>query len=192
MAFRTAIVIASFLIGLEGLARESFAQYYPSQAYPPPRDYPLAGYQPPPPVDADDDAPPPRYYDLPAAGRSHTGAAGPGQVGPLAPGLMRGDPRTLAALPPEVRPETGPKKELPPQFRRALVDYYTKEPAGIEPHYRPYYAQLPAPRETSKEAAASRASDRIVRSASGQAAAAPLSSVIISTVRLRVIVGDCQ
>jgi lipoprotein-anchoring transpeptidase ErfK/SrfK len=44
--------------------------------------------------------------------------------------LRRGDPRTLAALPPEVRPETGPKKELPPQFRRALVDYYTKEPAG--------------------------------------------------------------
>ena len=34
------------------------------------------------------------------------------------------------ALPPEVRPETGPKKELPPQFRRTLVDYYTKEPAG--------------------------------------------------------------
>jgi lipoprotein-anchoring transpeptidase ErfK/SrfK len=29
-----------------------------------------------------------------------------------------------------VRPETGPKKELPPQFRRTLVDYYTKEPAG--------------------------------------------------------------
>ena len=68
MAFRTAIVIASFLIGLEGLARESFAQYYPSQAYPPPRDYPLAGYQPPTPLEADDDAPlPPRYYDLPAA-----------------------------------------------------------------------------------------------------------------------------
>ena len=33
-------------------------------------------------------------------------------------------------LPPEVRPETGPKKELPPQFRRSLVDYYTKESAG--------------------------------------------------------------
>ena len=130
MAFRTAIVIASFLIGLEGLARESFAQYYPPQAYPP-RDYPLAGYQPPPPVDADDDAPlPPRYYDLPAAGRSHIGAADPGQVDPLAPGLMRGDPRTIAALPPEVQPETGPKKELPPQFRRTLIDYYTKEPAG--------------------------------------------------------------
>jgi lipoprotein-anchoring transpeptidase ErfK/SrfK len=124
MAFRTAVVIASFLIGLGGMARESFAQYYPPQAYPPARDYPLAGYPPLPPVEADDD------YDLPAGGRSHTGAAGPGQVDPLAPGLMRGDPRTIAALPPEVRPETGPKKELPPQFRRTLVDYYTKEPAG--------------------------------------------------------------
>src|SRR6266699_2691313 len=131
MAFRTAVVIVSFLIGLGALARESFAQYYPPQTYPPPRDYPLAGYQPLPPVDPDDDAAlPPRYYDLPAAGRPHTGSAGPGQVDPPGPGLMRDDPRTLAALPPEVRPETGPKKELPPQFRRTLVDYYTKQPAG--------------------------------------------------------------
>jgi len=36
----------------------------------------------------------------------------------------------MAALPPEVRPEADSKKELPPQFRRTLVDYYTKEPAG--------------------------------------------------------------
>jgi len=43
---------------------------------------------------------------------------------------MRDDPRTIAALPPEARPETGPRKELPPQFRRTLVDYYTKQPAG--------------------------------------------------------------
>src|SRR5215472_2939867 len=124
MASRTAVVIASFLIGLGAMARESFAQYYPPQAYPRPRDYPLAGYPPLPPVEADDD------YDLPAGGRSHTGAAGPGQVVPLAPGLMRDDPRTIAALPPEVRPETGPRKELPPQFRRTLIDYYTKQPAG--------------------------------------------------------------
>jgi lipoprotein-anchoring transpeptidase ErfK/SrfK len=40
------------------------------------------------------------------------------------------DPRETAALPPEVRLETGPKKELPPPFRRTLVDYETKEPAG--------------------------------------------------------------
>jgi lipoprotein-anchoring transpeptidase ErfK/SrfK len=36
----------------------------------------------------------------------------------------------MAAFPPEVRPETDPKKELPPQFRRTLVDYRTNEPAG--------------------------------------------------------------
>jgi lipoprotein-anchoring transpeptidase ErfK/SrfK len=131
MVFRTAVVIASFLIGLAGLARESFAQYYPPQGYPPARDYPPAGYRPLPPVDADADALlPPPYYDLPAVVRPHTGAAGPSQVDPLAPGVMRGDQRNVAALPPEMRPETGPKKELPPQFRRTLVDYYTKESAG--------------------------------------------------------------
>jgi lipoprotein-anchoring transpeptidase ErfK/SrfK len=36
----------------------------------------------------------------------------------------------IAALPPDERPETGPRKELPPQFRRQLVDYVTREPAG--------------------------------------------------------------
>jgi lipoprotein-anchoring transpeptidase ErfK/SrfK/transposase-like protein len=40
------------------------------------------------------------------------------------------DPRDTATLPPEVRLETGPKKELPPQFRRTLADYETKEPVG--------------------------------------------------------------
>jgi lipoprotein-anchoring transpeptidase ErfK/SrfK len=44
-------------------------------------------------------------------------------------GTVRGDQR-MAAFPAEVRPETGPTKELPPQFRRTLVDYRTKEPAG--------------------------------------------------------------
>ena len=36
----------------------------------------------------------------------------------------------MAAFPPDVQPETGLKKEPPPQFRRTLIDYYTKEPAG--------------------------------------------------------------
>jgi lipoprotein-anchoring transpeptidase ErfK/SrfK/transposase-like protein len=40
------------------------------------------------------------------------------------------DSRETATLPPKVRVETGPKKELPPQFHRILVDYETKEPAG--------------------------------------------------------------
>jgi lipoprotein-anchoring transpeptidase ErfK/SrfK len=36
----------------------------------------------------------------------------------------------IAALPPDEQPEAGPAKELPPQFRRQLVDYPTPEPAG--------------------------------------------------------------
>ena len=40
------------------------------------------------------------------------------------------DPRSLTAMPPEVRPEIGASKELPAQFRRALVDYRTAEPVG--------------------------------------------------------------
>jgi lipoprotein-anchoring transpeptidase ErfK/SrfK len=46
-----------------------------------------------------------------------------------ATGGATADPR-MAALPPDVRPETGPAKELPAQFRRTLVDYRSKEPAG--------------------------------------------------------------
>jgi lipoprotein-anchoring transpeptidase ErfK/SrfK len=38
--------------------------------------------------------------------------------------------RSVSALPPEDRPETGPVKPLPPQFRRATIEYRTKEPAG--------------------------------------------------------------
>ena len=37
---------------------------------------------------------------------------------------------TMAALPPGVRPDAENKEELPPQFRRTLVDYRTTEPAG--------------------------------------------------------------
>ena len=36
----------------------------------------------------------------------------------------------IAALPPEYQPERGPAKELPPQFRRTVVDYPTGEPPG--------------------------------------------------------------
>ncbi len=57
----------------------------------------------------------------------------PGQLpmGREATGAVRPDPRTMvAALPADYQPETGPRKALPSQFRRALVDYHTKEPAG--------------------------------------------------------------
>jgi lipoprotein-anchoring transpeptidase ErfK/SrfK len=53
---------------------------------------------------------------------------GPGQQNEqVQPG--RQEP-VYASLPPEERPEVGPRKELPSQFRRALVDYASKEPAG--------------------------------------------------------------
>src|ERR1700730_6848176 len=54
---------------------------------------------------------------------------GPPQGSPP-PIAADGDLRERAALPPEVRPETGPTKDLPPQFRRTLIDYYTTEPTG--------------------------------------------------------------
>src|SRR5262249_27377478 len=57
------------------------------------------------------------------------GQIGAGQGEPNATGAAI-DSHTMAALPPEVRPETGPKKQLPPQVPRARADYSPKEPAG--------------------------------------------------------------
>jgi lipoprotein-anchoring transpeptidase ErfK/SrfK len=51
----------------------------------------------------------------------------PGAVGPAARGSM--SPVT-AALPPEDQPETGQPKELPPNLKKQLVDFGTREPAG--------------------------------------------------------------
>lgn len=53
-----------------------------------------------------------------------TGAVQQGNVGP------NGQPMVLSALPPEEQPETGPRKELPPNLRRQEVSFPTKEPAG--------------------------------------------------------------
>jgi lipoprotein-anchoring transpeptidase ErfK/SrfK/transposase-like protein len=124
MVFRAIVIIATLLIGLGGPGCQAFAQYYPPQVYPPPRAYPTPPgppYRPLPPVDADGDEPQ-RPYSV-GVGVPRAGAAGSRHVD-------QDDPRDMAALPPEVRPETGPQKSLPPQFRRTLVDYYTKEPAG--------------------------------------------------------------
>ncbi|MPZ40994.1 MAG: L,D-transpeptidase family protein [Rhizobiales bacterium] len=55
--------------------------------------------------------------------------AGPDAGGPDGqPG--GGEPDATSNLPMDVRPETGPRKELPPQFRRTTVEYRTREPAG--------------------------------------------------------------
>jgi lipoprotein-anchoring transpeptidase ErfK/SrfK len=37
---------------------------------------------------------------------------------------------SIAGLPPDEQPETGPRKQLPPQFRRQVVNYQTVEPPG--------------------------------------------------------------
>ena len=55
--------------------------------------------------------------------RSSPGQIGAGSVDPRAPESSQGGgpPPNMAAFPPEVRPETEPKKELPPQFRRSSL-----------------------------------------------------------------------
>ena len=59
----------------------------------------------------------------------------PGQVGGQAGGQVNGAPPPVSAtsvmtLPPEDQPELGQPKELPPNLKKQLVDYNTKEPAG--------------------------------------------------------------
>jgi lipoprotein-anchoring transpeptidase ErfK/SrfK len=74
-------------------------------------------YAPPPPNPPNYGNPPPGY-----------GAAPPTDAGPRAPMSLRPN-QPVTALPPDYEPETGPA-QLPPQFRRTIVDYRTKEPAG--------------------------------------------------------------
>jgi lipoprotein-anchoring transpeptidase ErfK/SrfK len=59
-------------------------------------------------------------------------APGDIQPEPLAPSAIRPQHygTAVAALPPDYRPEQGPTKEIPPQFRRTVLDYQTVEPAG--------------------------------------------------------------
>jgi lipoprotein-anchoring transpeptidase ErfK/SrfK len=125
---------------------------YPDGAVPPPpayRDPPQLGYREQQAPQGYEPAAPgtrPYYgspnpnYSAPAAGSPYEQDAARPPL-PITPDAGQGesaanggaasvDPRNMAAFPPEVRPETGPKKQLPPQFRRTLVDYSTKEPAG--------------------------------------------------------------
>jgi lipoprotein-anchoring transpeptidase ErfK/SrfK len=44
--------------------------------------------------------------------------------------MRPGQGAAISALPLEDQPETGPAKSLPPQFRRTMIDYPSKEPAG--------------------------------------------------------------
>jgi lipoprotein-anchoring transpeptidase ErfK/SrfK len=66
-------------------------------------------------------APPPNYGAAPPP-PTQDALRPPMSIGP--------QDEVVGALPPEERPETGLTKELPPQFRRTMVDYRTREPAG--------------------------------------------------------------
>jgi lipoprotein-anchoring transpeptidase ErfK/SrfK len=115
----------------------------PGQTYSPPRGqygaapgYPQErepAYGPAPGYDPDyrGPAPRPQYGTVPPQ-QQDSGLRPPGGIGQ--PGVGQpgaGDPAdTTSSLPMDVRPETGPRKELPPQFRRTTVEYRTREPAG--------------------------------------------------------------
>jgi lipoprotein-anchoring transpeptidase ErfK/SrfK len=109
-------------------------------------------YVPPPPgfvyPDRDAPPPPPPFGHMPGADIQRTpvpemqqapgpqiqrGDVAPDSIAPRPPAGIGGQqqqPSIMTLLPPEDQPEIGQPKELPPQFRRALVDYRTKEPAG--------------------------------------------------------------
>jgi len=87
---------------------------------------------PPPVIYADRPAPGQQAYVDPNTPRppetvggqpNVTGAVPPAATGP------DGRPMTVAALPPEEQPESGPA-QLPPNLRRQEVDFATKEPPG--------------------------------------------------------------
>jgi lipoprotein-anchoring transpeptidase ErfK/SrfK len=68
-----------------------------------------------------------RMTDDPDVPRPPGTVGAPGAVGTV----QKGPPSSAtAALPPEDQPETGQPKELPPNLKKQLVDYATKEPAG--------------------------------------------------------------
>ncbi|MBV8792064.1 MAG: L,D-transpeptidase, partial [Pseudolabrys sp.] len=54
----------------------------------------------------------------------------PAEIGRAPAAAKEPPPVSVATLPPEDQPETGEPKELPPNLKRQLVDYQTKEPAG--------------------------------------------------------------
>jgi lipoprotein-anchoring transpeptidase ErfK/SrfK len=105
------------------------------QPLPPPGQ---EGYALPPPgfvyPDRDRAVVPAPYGHIPGQ-EMKRGDIAPGEGPPrppleINPGQQPGQSAIIASLPPEDQPEVGQPKELPPQFRRQLVDYRTKEPAG--------------------------------------------------------------
>ena len=103
MVFRTVGAFAALLIGLAWPDGQARAQYYLPQSSAQPIAEQQYGLRPLMPIGPE----------------------------PNVTGTLGGNPRShMAALPPDVRPEAGQAKELPPWFRRTRVNYRTKEPSG--------------------------------------------------------------
>ena len=118
--------------------RQALPAPAPGTNFPAPADYPWVrerGYQGAP--IANEPAPGP-YGDRAPGQSGHMFNNGPG--GPRPPGDINTGPNNapaavnrgtaVASLPPEEQPEEGEPKELPPQFRRQVVAFQTREPAG--------------------------------------------------------------
>jgi lipoprotein-anchoring transpeptidase ErfK/SrfK len=112
------------------------AQTYPAPpAYPPqPAPPPYFAPQPMPMVDGGAmQRPPADVYGAATAPDDVTGSiqgSPAGRANTSAPPPAPAPATVVAGLPPEDQPEQGPPKQLPPQFRRQLVDFPTTEPAG--------------------------------------------------------------
>jgi lipoprotein-anchoring transpeptidase ErfK/SrfK len=80
--------------------------------------------------------PAPPYGHMPSRGsaiqRGELPPVPPADVNSPRPpmGIAPNQQSVISSLPPEDQPEVGEPKELPPQFRRQLVEYHSKEPAG--------------------------------------------------------------
>jgi lipoprotein-anchoring transpeptidase ErfK/SrfK len=138
-------VVASALAGSLGSAA---AQYGPPPGYgaPPPYPYPAPAPYPGQQVYRDADGIPyedaygrPYYAPQPMPSLLNDGpvhrppADVAGAPNADVTGTVRAAPSggtVVAALPPEDQPEQGPARDLPPQFRRQVVDYPTTEPPG--------------------------------------------------------------
>jgi lipoprotein-anchoring transpeptidase ErfK/SrfK len=153
-------IVLGLTFGLGLPSSQALAQYYPpppgTYTPAPPQPYPGSARQLPPPVsDRDDDLDalgPPRTFGYPQTRPQQYGGRPiypqdadayppaavqpqyqapqyPGQDNAMRPPMSIGPDPALATLPPDYQPETGPT-QLPSQFRRTMVEYKTKEPAG--------------------------------------------------------------
>jgi lipoprotein-anchoring transpeptidase ErfK/SrfK len=146
------VVIAFALAGSLGAAAAQTYPTYPPQPAPPPvyrdangvpydprtvqpapEDAPYFAPQPMPMVDGGAmQRPPADVYGAAAAAAAPADVTGSIQGSPAGRANASAPPpaTVVAGLPPEDQPEQGPPKQLPPQFRRQLVDFPTTEPAG--------------------------------------------------------------